>query len=176
MSEHLRPLAGQFNARAMRDKWPVTCDEGLAFDSDQLKRVLAVWQAVRGTRPLPMRGDFTARSLLPHLPDIAFVERLVEAGGKHRYRFRLVGTGLASRSGDTTGKFLEEVIPDPAIESWYLAFDTALALRTPLRFVSQFRSLNLEYKTGESLVAPLCDATGAPAGLLTCVTYTPRVV
>jgi hypothetical protein len=160
-----------FKARADRDGWAVICDESLAFDDAKLKAVLDIWQAVRGARPLPMRADFTARILLRHLPDIAFIERLIGADGARRYRFRLVGSAQAATAGDFTGKFLDEVIPAANIESWLLAFDTVLAIRRPLRIVSRFRALDLAYMTAESLIAPLCDMDGTPSGFLTSVAY-----
>ena len=50
-----------------------------------------------------------------------------------------------------------------------------LALRKPLRFVSQFRSLALDHMASESLAAPLCDARGLPCAILSSVVYTARV-
>lgn len=175
MSAQFSPLSDQFNARAAREGWPSVCHAHLAFDSGTLNELLAVWQTARGTRPLPMRSDFTARMLLHHLPNIAIVECVPEYASAHRYRFRLVGSGLTRYTGETTGKFLDEVIPPAFLESWSFAFDTVLALRMPLRFVSQFRSLALDYMTSESLAAPLCDAQGMPCAILSSVVYTARV-
>lgn len=169
------PTPNLFKARADRDGWAVVCDENLVFNNAKLKAVLDIWQTVRGTRPLPMRADFTARILLLHLPDIAFIERLIGADGARRYRFRLVGSAQAATAGDFTGKFLDEVIPAANIESWLLAFDSVLAMRQPLRIVSRFRALDLAYMTAESFIAPLGDANGVPCGLLTSVAYTPHV-
>lgn len=95
--------------------------------------------------------------------------------GRRRYRFRYYGSGLARYVGDGTGKYLDEVIAPQFIVSWYAAYDAALAMQVPLRFVSQFRALDLEYMNAESLVAPVEGADGSPAWLLTSVVYTPRI-
>ncbi len=174
MSAALQPLCDAFNARAGQEGWPVVCDRALAFDSGRLTTLLEIWRAVKGVRPLPLRSDFSARVLVRHLRDISFIERLGEAGQPRRYRFRFVGSGQVRGGADPTGKYLDAVIGPQFIATWYAAYDMVLELAAPLRFVSQFHSLKLDFLTAESLVAPLCDAGGQPAGLLTSTVYSPR--
>ncbi|HEY4941574.1 MAG TPA: PAS domain-containing protein [Rhizomicrobium sp.] len=165
----------RFNLQAKRADWPSRCDDTLAFDNARLKDLVGVWQAARGARDLPMRVDFSARALIRHLRDIAFQELIQEPGAPRRFRFGFFGSALAHYAGDCTGKSLDEIIPAQHIASWYGSYDAAFEQRAPLRFVSQFRSLNLDYLTAESFIAPLGDAGGVPCGLLTSVAYTPRV-
>ena len=175
MSAQLQSLPELFNARARREGWPTASDDRLVFDNPRLNDLVGVWQAVRGSRSLPLRADFTARALVRHLRDVAFAECVREPGTARRLRFGYYGSGLARYSGDCTGKFHDEVIPAQFITSWYASFDLVLELAAPLRFVSQIRAFNLEYMTAESLVAPLGDANGVPCGFLVSATYTPRV-
>jgi hypothetical protein len=168
-----KSLPERLNAQAHRENWPTLCDERLAFDGARLNDLAAIWDTVRGGRPLPRRTDFTARTLMRHLRDIAFVERVTAPA--HRYRFGFHGSGLARYTGDCTGKFLDELVAEQSIAAWYASYDTVLELGEPLRFVSNFRAFDLDYMTAESLIAPLGDANDMPCGLLISVVYTPRV-
>lgn len=176
MLPNLQPPWDDFNARAGREGWAAVCDPSLSFDSPQLAELLGIWRGVKCERLLPARADFTARTLKRHLKDISLIERLHEAGKPRRYRFRMIGRGqVRGEGGDATGKYLDEIIAPRFIASWYAAYDMALDAAVPLRFVSQFYSLGLDYMIAESLVAPLADAAGAPWGLLTSTVYVPRV-
>ncbi len=168
-------IPDEFNARASREKWPAVCDAQLKFDSPRLGALLDIWRATSGARPMPQRGDFTARALAKHLQNLTFVERLQEVPGPRRYRFRLFGSGLARFTGDWTGRFLDEVIPEAFLATWLATYDAAIAMGAPLRFVSRFRAAHLEHIMAESLLAPLCDETGSASGLLISVVYSPLV-
>jgi hypothetical protein len=165
----------QFNARAEREQWHTQCDEKLIFDSPKLAQLRDIWTMVRGERQMPRREDFTARILGRHLQHLTFVER-VEEDGKRRYRFRMFGSALARFIGDSTGKFLEEVVPRIFIESWLATYDLAIDTRKPLRFITRFRAAELEHVIAECLVAPLAGDEGKPWGLLVSVVYSPVVV
>jgi hypothetical protein len=167
--------AEDFNAAASREGWPTRCDPACAFEDARLAALLDIWRAVRGTRRLPLRGDFSARILARHLQHLTFVERVVESGSARRYRFRLFGSALASVTGDWTGRFLDEAVPDVFLASWLATYDTTLEAAEPMRFTARFRATHLEHILAESLVAPLEDESGAPAGLLVSVNYSPAV-
>jgi hypothetical protein len=164
-----------FNARAVREHWQTQCDERLVFDEPKLAALRDIWKAVSGSREMPRREDFTARILGRYLQHLSFVERTGESGGRS-YRFRLFGSALARYIGDSTGKYLEEVVPAMFITSWLATYDLAIETRRPLRFVSRFRAAELEHVQAECLVAPLAGENAAPSGLLVSVIYSPVVV
>lgn len=159
----------RYRALAARGDWRTLCDDTLAFDNPRLAELVGVWNQVRGAKDLPMRSDFSARALVRHLKDIAFLECL--PGPCYRYGF--YGSGLARYSGDFTGKHLDEVIPQGFLPPWNAACEAALGHRAPLRFVAQYRALNLEHMKAESFCAPLGDANGAACGLLVSVVWGP---
>jgi hypothetical protein len=167
--------ADEFNARAESGKWSTVCDDSLNFDSPPLAGLRDIWLSVRGEREMPRREDFSARTLKQHLQNLTFVER-VEENGARRYRFRLFGSGLSRYIGDSTGKFLDEVVPAQFIESWYATYDLVIGTRRPHRFVARFRAAHLEHVRAETLVAPLAGAASVPWGLLISVIYSPVVV
>ncbi len=174
MLPNVRPPWDDFNDRAGREGWTVICDPSLAFDSARLKDLLDIWRKVKGPRHLPTRADFTARALMRHLKDIVFIERLQEPDRPRRYRFRMVGRDQIRSGSDVTGKYLDEVILPPFVASWYAAYDMALDIAGPVRFVSHLQSLGLDHMTAETLITPLGDAAGASWGLLTSTTFAPR--
>ena len=167
--------AQMLNARAAREGWTLRCDDSLAFADARLTDLAQIWHAVRGTRDLPRRADFTARALARQLRDIAFLDCLPQPGAPHCYRFGFHGSGLARYTGDWTGKFLDEIVPLRHLAVWQLAYDTGLAHGAPLRIVSRITAFGLDYMNAECFVAPLGDADGTPCGLLSSVSYTPRI-
>ena len=164
-----------FNARSQRENWAAICDAEMVFDSRKLAELRDIWNAVRGAREMPKREDFTARILGKHLQYLTFVERTEQDRGR-RYRFRLFGSALARYIGDSTGKYLEEVVPEMFITSWLATYDIVIEMRRPLRFVSRFRAAELEHVQAECFVAPLAGEGSAPWGLLASVVYSPVVV
>ncbi len=89
-----------------------------------------------------------------HLKDIVFIERLQEPDRPRRYRFRMVGRDQIRSGSDVTGKYLDEVILPPFVASWYAAYDMALDIAGPVRFVSHLQSLGLDHMTAETLITP----------------------
>jgi len=168
-------ICERFNAQSAQDKWQAVCDSALAFENRKLADLLGIWQSVRGDRTLPQRADFTARILAKHLPNLTFVERVETPGQERRYRFRLFGTELAQYTGDWTGKFLDDSVPQDFQPSWFATYDAAIEARVPLRFVSRFRAEHLHHVQAETLIAPLGDNSGTANGLLISVVYSPFV-
>ena len=167
--------AQALNARAMREGWELRCDDASAFDSERLTDLARIWHDVRGARELPRRADFSARALARHLRDIAFLESVPQPGAPHCFRFGFYGSGLARYSGDCTGKFLDEIIPPKFLAGWQAVYDAGLEQGGPLRTVSRIQAFGLDYMNAEGFIAPLGDANGNPCGLLSSVSYTPRV-
>jgi hypothetical protein len=175
MLAQVSSAADEFNARAERENWSTICDEKLSFDSPKLAELREVWRAVRGAREMPKREDFTARILGKHLQRLTFVE-CVRENGARRYRFRLFGSGLAQYIGDSTGKYLEEVVPETFIASWLATYDLVMETRKPMRFLSRFRASHLDHVAAECLVAPLAGEGSEPWGLMVSVVYSPVVI
>lgn len=142
------------------------CDPSLAFAHPRLNALAELYKTICGDRPMPMRTDFSARMLAPHLRNLTFVDLVREDGKPRRYRFRYFGSGMARHSSDHTGKYLDEIVAEPFLTNWYESWDMPLELAMPLRFVSRLQALRLEYIAVESFTAPLCDDAGTPCSLL----------
>ncbi|HEX4302557.1 MAG TPA: PAS domain-containing protein [Rhizomicrobium sp.] len=162
-----------FNSRAKGLGWAFTCGLARDFEHAELTAAHAVWRDKAAGRTMPCRADLTARSMKPFLTHMSLLER-VAAGGTPRYRVRLHGSTLARYSGDSTGKFLEDCISPERIESFIALYDTAMAMRTPLRVVSHYQAPEIDYLMGESLLAPLAMPVGDTPMLLSVTYAKPR--
>jgi hypothetical protein len=103
----------QLNDKAKRLGWTFLCDRALHFDAPQLGEIRALWESRCSPGKIPARRAFSARDLLRVLPVLMIVE-LVPFEGRMRFRYRYVGTYIASTIGETTGLFLDEVLAEPA--------------------------------------------------------------
>jgi hypothetical protein len=145
------------NARALDAGWTFLVAPARDFEHPSLTAALALWREKAAGRAMPPRSDMTARVMKPFLTNMTLLER-VESNAGRRYRVRLHGSTLAGYAGDTTGKFLEDFIAPEQIGGYLGIYDTVLQLKVPLRVVSQYQAPEIDYLTGESLVAPLAAA------------------
>lgn len=159
----------RFNERAKASGWTFTCGPATGFKRPELASALALWREKAAGRTMPTRGDMTARAMKPFMPQMSILER-IGSGKDARYRVRLHGSVLASYAGDTTGLFLDQVVPAPFVGSYAGVYDTVLELLAPVRLVSQFQAPKINYLCGESLVAPLSHP-GMGTPLILSVTY-----
>src|SRR5713226_1460082 len=75
-----------------------------------LRRLLDLWNAKRGDRPMPVRADFDVFELKDWLGNLMLIEVLPEAS---EFRYRLYGSVLASYyNRDLTGKLTATLPPE----------------------------------------------------------------
>lgn len=80
------------------------------IQSAVIRGVFGVWEATRGTRKVPLRGELTPRVLRPYLPHL----HLFDVKGTGHFKVRVCGTEIARAMGrDTTGA--ELTLNDPSI-------------------------------------------------------------
>jgi hypothetical protein len=85
---------------------------------ERLGKLLALWHAKRGARPMPSRADFTFEDFLPWLGHLALLD-VVGAG--EDFRYVVYGTRLVETFGfDLTGRSAHDAItqigPQPLAE------------------------------------------------------------
>jgi hypothetical protein len=153
---HLDPAAAiaAFNAQAQSEDWPVRCEVAGAFDSRELTDIFELWRSRAGGDQIPARDEFDLRTLKGAARLITIVE-LVNEHDRRRYRMRLVGSGVVQVFGESTGRYLDEVVPAPLVPSWLAGYDLILSQAVPLRFQSWFRIPGADHLRAESFCAPL---------------------
>ena len=162
-------VAGTLNARSRQMHWNAECDTKLDFDRRELSEMREVWRARCRPQRLPSRAEFDLRVLKPFLREVAILE-VVPNQGKRRYLHRLVGSAIAERTGETTGKYLDEIIPEPVHEKTVAFFDAVIEHRCPLRVVNDYDIETMNHTRGEIFLMPLAD-DGVDANMLLTVSY-----
>ena len=169
MTIALPARAAAFNDWAKAHGWPSLCGPDLAFESEALTDLLAIWRKQAGTEAIPQRSRMSARALKHHLGQLAILERV--ADGPTRYRVRLMGTRITQMVGEMQGKFLEDVLPAELLPRWYCALDLTLAEGRPLRFVTRVDFGKLEFMQAELLLVPLLEGGDMPSLVLGGVAF-----
>lgn len=164
--------ARALNQRAAREKWYHYCDPTLAFSDAQYGKLLDLWQTKANGRTMPRRSDLTPRDLKDVLRNILLLERVQTTPS--RYRFRLVGTGLAELGGDRTGKMLEDFLPAEHLPRWTDCCDLILDGGKPMRFLGRVHLEGREYLDAENLYVPLANDNDVPTFAMALCRYTPR--
>lgn len=100
-----KPYPG--DGEQIRDAKPADCQ------NPAIRQLLEYWLAQRGSRRFPARADLDPLQMRYALGNIVLFERLPEpAAAEPRYRFRLVGSDIATRAGyDATSKVLNDLPP-----------------------------------------------------------------
>jgi hypothetical protein len=160
------------NQRAAREHWYHVCDPSLAFREPSYEKLLELWRAKAGDRPMPRRSEITPRDLKDVLRNILLFERVEKAPS--RYRVRLIGTSLTSMAGDLTGKMIEEVLPADHLQRWVACGDLILDGGQPMRFMGRVHLSGKEYLNAENLFVPLANEANDPVFVMGLCRYTPR--
>ena len=165
--------AKAFNESAIRQNWNQFCDPTLAFTEDCYARLLSIWRAKAGERPMPSRSQMTARDLKDFLRNIILVQREEENGVTH-YRWRLIGTSVTQIVGHHTGKLLEDSVPPEHLSRWVQVCDMILTSGQPWRFLGQVQIHDRDYLRAEHLYLPLADDNDVPSFVMGFCRYVPR--
>jgi hypothetical protein len=159
-------IAEALNARSRAMHWNAECDTKLDFSRPELSEMREVWRSHCRPHRLPSRAEFDLRVLKPFLREVAILE-VVPHMGKRRYLHRLVGSAIAERTGETTGKYLDEILPEAVNEKTVAFFDAVIEHRCPLRVVNDYDVETMNHTRGEIFLMPLADDGVTPNMLLT---------
>ena len=122
-------------------------------ESPLLQRLLVDWEARRRGRTLPGRRDFDPLDLKYILGKLLLVD--VERAPL-RFRFRLVGTELAARSGvELTGRTLDDYPSPEYREFMRRRYTQTVEERRPLSSVQTRLVIDNQVRRYEALLLPL---------------------
>jgi hypothetical protein len=140
------------------------------FVTPGLQRIIGVWEAHRGARTLPARGDLTLTDLKFALPQLAVLD-IVNDGQRTRFKVRLMGGELDRFLTPMTGRFIDEAVPSPFAENWTSLMSPAIQRRAPTRSLSRTEYRDRRGYLVEALYAPLADDGETPDRLLVACYY-----
>jgi len=93
--------------------------------------LIDLWSDRRQDRALPDRSDFVAEDFAAWFGELGLVD--VVEGDPPRFRVRLAGTGITLLDRrETTGRFLDEVTPEPTAETALRPYFVCVARACPV--------------------------------------------
>ena len=119
-----------------------------------LEPIFALWNAKRGNREMPERGDIAPRDMKAYLRHVQIFD--VVDGGRD-FRIRVMGTIFIDAIGyDPTGQLVSE-LSDPILrERLSIACRRVVETRKPLRVTAPFRATSVVlYDKVETILLPL---------------------
>lgn len=140
----------------------------LNFVTPQLKQAAQVWEAKRGARTMPARGDLGIRDLKFALPNITFMD--IVRGERLRFRVRMMGSTLDELIAPITGRFIDEVVPEHFDTKWTAQWMPAIDGRRLRRAAGRVEYAERRWYVAESLYAPLAE-DGETPGILMVVAF-----
>lgn len=109
----------------------LTRDELESSENAELRKLLELWEHVRGPRAMPRRHDLGIEPLAPWFGHIAIVKVLKKEAP--RFLVTLVGTKITQYTGaDITGEFLENAIPEYARTVMLQPVEQCIVTRRPV--------------------------------------------
>ena len=136
--------------------------------NDELGALEALWNKLRGDRPLPQRVDFDLTTMLRWAPHLSIVAVMPDG----RVQFRLFGTELARVYGqDLTGRYLDELTPRDLWSVIIRHYEEVVKKQQPL-FAPISIANGRWYSEVSRLMLPLASRTDAnKVGYVVAVDY-----
>ena len=161
-----------------RPKGAYTGDDGTVFDPTLgflhpvVADGLAYWESKRRGRRFPARADIDPLEIPRLLPHVLLMERVpTRAAPGYGWRYRLVGTGVATLYGEHTGKLMEDALKPHVARRNRGVIEEAVSRAAPMRAIGRTRFMGHEWLLGEALVAPL-SADGETIDMILSVVVT----
>jgi len=129
--------------------------------SDDQRRLLQAWGALRGAASLPIWPGLRADTLTVPLDNLALTQ-VVRDGAEARFRLEYHGERLAKSFGDLDciGMFLDDILPQPYLRAALATYREAMNARLPVYTVSDMRDVGGRIVHHERLILPF--AVGGP--------------
>ncbi|WP_259780455.1 PAS domain-containing protein [Aestuariispira ectoiniformans] len=111
---------------------PIAARSSSEISDPALRKLYDYWSGRRGDRPMPSRADIDPSEIVSLLPHIMMVDVHIDADGRKKHWFRLVGTQVAFGT-DPTRTYLEDQVGDSAYGTHITKlFSNASSLGQPL--------------------------------------------
>jgi hypothetical protein len=150
MCESSSDLSAATEAAGGCAEWSPTL---LADCHPSLQNLYNYWDARRGTRAMPARGDIDPVDLKSVLPQLILIDVVPDA---RRYIYRLVGTReVEMRGGDPTGKPVGEAYYAESAEDTAYYLDCVVRTRQPMLYRGIYQPLSTRTQREDVLFLPL---------------------
>lgn len=124
-------------------------------DDPHIASLHRLWDDRRGGRRMPARADFPVEDLLPWLGYVSLVDVVVEP---RRFRWRLIGSGIAERMGrDVTGSWFDEIYDGEVLDGYMTSYARAVERCEPTFHRGDLEFVGKEFQHFSSVHLPLSD-------------------
>ena len=129
--------------------------DSLADCHSSLRDLYNYWNARRGARLMPARGDIDPVDLKALLPMLILIDVVADA---RRYIYRLVGTGeVEMRGRDPTGKSILEGYYGESADDTIFYLDRVVQSREPLLYRGTYQPMRTRTQQEDLLFLPLSN-------------------
>jgi hypothetical protein len=136
--------------------------------SEKLRRLLAYWNARRGTRWAPRRADIDPMDFVYVLSHVALLDVLTDPW---RFRYRVYGTGLVAMDGfDMTGRLIDDW-PTPEFRALLQASHRDVAEARAPRLRVREAVIDGRLRVQEGLQLPLSEDGSTVSMILTAIQF-----
>lgn len=134
-----------------------------------LRQLYAYWDARRGARAMPARGDLDPIDLKALLPMLILIDVVADA---RRYTYRLVGTQeVEMRGRDPTGKSILEAFYGETAEDTIFYLDRVVQTREPVLYRGTYQPLTTRTQRDDVLYLPL-SKDGETVNMIVLLSHT----
>ena len=163
-------MSSSLSTQSLTRHRSVYVEEALDFETPALNAVREIWRHRNEKKGYVARADFDARTLKPFLRNLSILDVVERKAERRRYRYRYMGSAIVDIFGEQTGRYLDEFISSDRIAAWTTHHDLVVDKKIPLRFVVNYTTPRIDYKSSESLLLPLSE-TGDTVGMLMAFVY-----
>ena len=134
---------------------PVYHDWSLAFEQATPREALAYWNDCRGSRPMPLATDISARGMKRFLANVGLIEVRAGDEGAVDYFVKLTGERIRELYGPIAHRTLSEFLTPDMEQRWRAPLDLVRTEHRPLRVHGRMSYAGHTWLYQETLVAPL---------------------
>lgn len=145
-------------AASIPTAWGSILDPSLQFLHPLPAEAAAYWRSKVLAGRLPTRADIDPLEIRSLLANVL----MFDCAGP-RYRFRLMGTAMSGFFGELTGRWLDEVLPEPSLIRYTTILREVATRRAGMREIGRMLFRSRSWQIGEIFAAPLVDDDGAVA-------------
>ncbi len=167
------PMGLQAEKSTGRVLAPILWDWSLAFEQAPTQRAFAYWRSCCGAHSMPARSDISPSGMSKFLARVILVEIQRSPGEDDQYRIRLAGSQVEEVVGPIGGRDIGSFLTPELVVRWRDFFGKVRAAEKPARLTGRVSYENKVWLSGEALLAPLRDETGAVSMLFMAVSFQP---
>jgi len=150
---------------------PYLWDWSLCCEHAPTQMALEYWRSRCRDDKIPAASDIVPSGMSKFLPHILLVDIHRESDADVQYCIRLAGTHVEEILGPISGRDIRSFLAPDLLVRWQEIFGEVVKAGKSLRVMGRVSYANKSWLSGEALLAPLCDETGAVSRLFVVMSF-----